>query len=119
MPTVLELEGSASTVCPGDHITYLCTVSSEGLTWEMPNGRQQSLSWGISSDGSEDGFEWRLLSYGVTCEGCFTSSLSFAAQEGTVACKNMTEIVGVSQSVPLRGQQKDLCTSSTKHMLWA
>ena len=102
-------------MCPGDHITYLCTVSSEGLTWEMPNGRQQSLSWGISSDGSEDGFEWRLLSYGVTCEGCFTSSLSFAAQEGTVACKNQTESVGVSRSVPLRGIRTKLCMTN---ILW-
>ena len=105
---MLELEGSASTVCPGDPITYLCTVGSEGLTWVMPNGRQQSLVWGITSDGSQDGFEWRLLSYGVTCEGCFTSSLSFPAQEGTVTCKNQTESVGVSLSVPLRGQHKAL-----------
>ena len=113
MATELELVGSLDSSCPGDVLSYQCTVGTRGLTWVLPGtgNTEQGLYWDVSRNGSSGGFQWWLVSYGVTCSNCFTSILTFGARAGAVGCKNQTETEGVYLSVALRGiicmQQND------------
>ena len=90
-------------VCPGEEVTYKCTVGGTGIAWHIERKEiNLALIPGGNLDGHSGNYYWTLLEQdNITLQ----STLTFPAAVGiNVRCRNETESLPVSLGVPVLGK---------------
>ena len=101
VPTTLEILTTGQTYCPGENITYKCTVGGNTITWHTPEGHIPEDCIGCS--GNSGKYYWRNLDRtenSTTLESILTFILTTSVDIG---CGNITEEEPVSIQVQVEG----------------
>ena len=101
VPTTLEILTPGQTHCPGENITYKCTVSGNTVIWHTPEGEIPESCSGCG--GNSGKYYWRNLDRAensTTLESTLTFILTTSVDIG---CWNVTEEEPVSMQVQAEG----------------
>ena len=105
VPTTLEPVSPGQAMCPGETVSFICSVGGAVVTWHTPRGEFSHSLYGSHHEGVERQFNWSIETTQQS-SNILRSTLTFAADNIEIGCRNETE--SSSDAVQLQVDVKGL-----------